>query len=191
MNGLYIFIVILILFFVVNYQIDFSLEYDILKNEGVFKVKIFKHILIIKGIFNIQENFIKIKRKKNKWISINLKLTKKQLRFFKELNKNIVTKIFLKKINVNTILCLEDPFISAIFSGVYGIISNILCIKLKQNNYDATIINDVNTGFRQNNIKIELNLVIIASIFDLLWALVITIINERRRNEETRRKTEY
>ena len=190
MNAFLIFMVVLLLFFVINNQIDINIDYNILKNNGKFKLKLFKYLYILKGSFSVEENILRIRRKNNKLININLKLTKKQLLFFKELNKNVASKIFIKNVQFDSIICAEDPFLASMISGMYSIISNLFFIRLKQNNFDATIKNNINTGFRQNHLKIQLDLSIVASIFDLLWALMITIINERRRNEKTRRKTE-
>lgn len=186
-----IFLTTFILFITINFRVSANLNYDVLSNNGNLTIKLFKYMFLFYGDFKIENNFIQIKKKNNKSFNINLKISKKQLLFLKELNKNISTKIYINSLELKTLLCLENPAGIAILSSFYSILSNLFLIKLKQNNFDITIKNNVNTGFRQNILKLDVNTTIYASILDIVWAFIITLINNRRKNgEERRRKTE-
>lgn len=186
-----IFLTAFILFITINFRVSANLNYDVLSNNGNLTIKLFKYKFLFYGDFKIENNFIQIKKKNNKSFNINLKISKKQLLFLKELNKNISTKIYINSLELKTLLCLENPAGIAILSSFYSILSNLFLIKLKQNNFDITIKNNVNTGFRQNILKLDVNTTIYASILDIVWAFIITLINNRRKNgEERRRKTE-
>ena len=186
-----IFLTTFILFITINFRVSANLNYDVLSNNGNLTIKLFKYMFLFYGDFKIENNFIQIKKKNNKSFNINLKISKKQLLFLKELNKNISTKIYINSLELKTLLCLENPAGIAILSSLYSILSNLFLIKLKQNNFDITIKNNVNTGFRQNILKLDVNTTIYASILDIVWAFIITLFNNRRKNgEERRRKTE-
>lgn len=186
-----IFLTAFILFITINFRVSANLNYDVLSNNGNLTIKLFKYKFLFYGDFKIENNFIQIKKKNNKSFNINLKISKKQLLFLKELNKNISTKIYINSLELKTLLCFENPAGIAILSSFYSILSNLFLIKLKQNNFDITIKNNVNTGFRQNILKLNVNTTIYASILDIVWAFIITLINNRRKNgEERRRKTE-
>lgn len=186
-----ILITTLILFVTVNFKVGINLSYDILNNNGNISLRLFKYLFLFSGDFKIENNFIKIRKKNKKQININLKITKKQIEFFKELQKNIATKIYISNVELKTLLCLENPALIAMISSMYSVITNLLLIKIKQNNFDMTIKNNVNTGFRQNILEVNVKAILYASIIDIIWAFMITlIINRRKNSEERRRKTE-
>lgn len=186
-----ILITTLILFVTVNFKVGINLSYDILNNNGNISLRLFKYLFLFSGDFKIENNFIKIRKKNKKQININLKITKKQIEFFKELQKNIATKIYISNVELKTLLCLENPALIAMISSMYSVITNLLLIKIKQNNFDMTIKNNVNTGFRQNILEVHVKAILYASIIDIIWAFMITlIINRRKNSEERRRKTE-
>ena len=60
----------------------------------------------------------------------------------------------------------------------------------KEDNCDIKIKYNLDTGFRINKINFNLDVAICASLIDILWAIIMTFINNRRINNEKRRKTE-
>lgn len=190
MRVAFVLAIILIIILCCNFLINIDIKYNLNINLGTVIFKIYK-MPIIKVSISIRQNIIEINRKK-KSIKINLKLTERQLRIIKRLQKNISTKVLLDSLDLNILLCMEDAFVCSILSGVIDIASNIFFAKLVFDNYDVRVSNIINTGFRHDMITLNLNLGLYISLFDILWAVFATLIWERRvESEERRRKTEY
>ena len=130
------------------------------------------------------------KKNSKKIFNIHLKVSKRQMRLFKELRKNIATKIYIKDISFYSLVCLENPAMSSLISSFLNIVSNIIFLKIKEDNYDVSLENAIKTGFRMNYIKFYFGCNVVASLIDVLWAGLMTFINSRRVNNEKRRKTE-
>lgn len=182
--------IIIILILTINFQFNLSLKYNLFLNEGKFIVKLFYILPIFWGFFSIEDDFIKIRKNDKKFFNIKLKVSKRQMELIKELRKNIATKIYIKDISFYALVCLENPAIVSLSSAVLNILLNIIFLKIKEDNYDITINNEIDTGFRINDIKFDFATTISISIIDIVWAGIMTFINSRRVNNEKRRKTE-
>jgi hypothetical protein len=159
-------------------------------NIGEFKIKIF-NILLFKGNFSVKQNLIEI-RGKDKNVKINLNFTKKQLKFIKIFNNNLKSKIYLDGLYLDNLICMEDAFACSMLSGVFELISNILISKIKCNNEDVKVGNIINSGFRHNLIIIKLNMDVYISLFDLVWAIMVSVISNRGLyNEKSKKRTMY
>ena len=185
----YVVIVLSIIVLCGNMLLNISIFYNANKNLGDIVIKIWR-IPILKANIEIKQNIVII-NKKNKKIKINLKLSKRQLRILKELRKNISTKILINTIDFDLLLCMEDPFFCSILSNVIDIFANILFSRMLIRNSDSIVSKRVNTGFRHDMITIKFDSSMYISVIDILWAVVATLLTERRyENEERRRKTE-
>lgn len=183
-------LIIVILLFTINFQFNINLKYNLFLNEGKFILKLFGFLPIFCGFFSIEGNFIKIRKNNKKFFNISLKLSKKQMKLIKELKKNIATKIYVKSICFDALICLENPAIASMFSSFLNVVISIIFAKFKNDNFDISLKNNINTGFRLNDVKINFDTTIYASLIDILWAVIMTFINSGRINNEKRRKTE-
>lgn len=183
----YVIIVILILIICSNLLLSLEIKYHLEINMGSIQLKLFKVPILIAN-FSIKQNIVEIDTK-NKKIKFDIKFSKKELKLAEELSKNIKTKIYIKQIDLHSLICLENAFACSIISGLYQIIIDVLLLKLKSDNSDTKISNNINTGFRHNMISVKASIDISASIFDILWALFSTLIQIRRINNEERRKS--
>ena len=177
-----------VVLFVSNLLFNVNVFYNLNNNTGTFILSLWK-IPIFGGNITIKQNILVINRKK-KSIKINLKLSKKQLTILKEFYKNISTKILIDYIDMDLLLCMENPFMCSIISGMVDICTDVFLSYFKINNFDTIINKNIATGFRQDIINLKFNSGIYISIADIIWTVIITLFTTRRiNNEERRRKT--
>ena len=186
----HIFILIGIVVFVCDIFFNIDLFYNLNNNTGSIVVYLCK-VPIFKGNIEIKQNILEIKRKK-KSIKINLKLSEKQLEILKEFYKNISTKIVIDYVDLDLLICMENPFVCSIISGFIDILSVVLISIFQTKNFDTKVYRNISTGFRQDMITSKFKLGIYLSISDIIWSIIITLFSARRMvSEERRRKTKY
>ena len=190
MNIFYLLILILILILCSYMMVDINLKYNLNNNIGTIRINLFK-IPIFIGEFSIKQNIIEINRNKKK-LKINLDLNQRQLNLIKQFRISIANKVYIDSLYLNTTICMENAFEVAIISGIYRLLSNYLLLKIYLNNKDLYLSNVLDTGFRHQLINVKLKSTIYASIFDILWAVIYTIIWDRREyNEERKKRANY
>ena len=100
------------------------------------------------------------------------------------------SKVYLDGLYLESLICMEDAFASSMLSGVLELISNLMISKIKCNNRDVKVGNIINSGFRHNLIVVKLNMDMYISLFDLLWAIMVSVISNRRLyNEKSKKRT--
>jgi len=173
MNNTIIFLSILILFLSAMLIIKIDLDFDINQNIIIIKIRLYNiKFLVIKisliGLYYQINNSKKLKK-------IKL-IDKKDLYLIKQIKKSVFDKLYYDNIALKT----EFGLISAKDTALIIASTNILCeyinnyIKLK--NTDTFVQYENMPNFIQNKIKINLQLKVYFTIFDMLFAVIISFI---------------
>lgn len=176
------FIVVLIITFRITISIKFN--YSVYENKGEIKIMLFNFIRVFSAKLEIAGPFIKLKDSKQKDKLVKLDLQDKNIKFVTHLQKNIISKIYLIAFNSKLNFGNEDSFLTANIMGLINIISRFLYYKIWNFENDATISMQTFPNFAQNKLELILNMKFIVSIFDLLYATLKTILEEKFLNYE-------
>jgi len=159
----------------INLYMSISFEYNIIKNIGKLKIKVFKipffvsEISLIAGYFNF-------KRKNKKVLQIKFDLADKNFKFLSDVWSYVLKKIFISHIYTDIKFSGKDPSTTAILGGyimaIEGIVRSIGLSKFP----DTEFKNSTNIKFYENRILVGLKSGALISIFDFLWAIIRALI---------------
>lgn len=170
----YIIVFVVIVFVItLGVIIDINLKYDVTKNNGELIVKFFKIPLIIVDL-KVSGNAINFK-KKSKQKPFQFIINLQNLKFIERLKENIVKRIYINKIETNSIISIENPALASLFSSGFNMLLEALKYKLVKFQNDAFINNNVITGFEENRLIFIANISLVISVMDLILALIKTV----------------
>lgn len=184
MKTVLIVLTVLIIILSISLHITLEIEYDILKNYGKIKVKLFKIITVFSSGITFVGEYLNLSKRHNKVVKIKIDINDKQLQFFNDVGKYLKKKITLLNLNINTLICFMNPNLSCLLSSIINIFVSLLFSKILVMNNDVKLIKNIQTGFRQNNFIINLNASILLSIYDYFWAYLKALKNKIRREHE-------
>lgn len=175
MEIFFIIISILIIVLTLNISLDICLEYDLLKNIGYIKFKVFG-ATIFKAEISLIAGYFNLVRKNRKVIQIKVDINDKNIKFIGDVGEYFSKKIFFTNINTVFKLYGTDPYKLAILSGNIVVLEGIARSIIKTKSPDTTVINTSDIGYVDNIIKISLSVGVLLTLFDFVWAILRAII---------------
>ncbi|MBE5735646.1 MAG: hypothetical protein E7361_04305 [Clostridiales bacterium] len=166
---------------VIGFLFDIRLMYDVTKNNGVLSVKLFKAIPIVNLELKIEGNVLNFSKAKKKAKSLKVKLNSQNIKFLDVLKNNLIHRIYISRISVDSIVILDNPKIASIFSGTLYLLLNYLRYFLCRWQRDLDMTNNVVTGFSGNRFVLFFEGTVVVSIIDLMWAIIKSVF-ERKLN---------
>lgn len=166
--------------------VDF--EYDILRNFGKIKVLLFKIIPIFWAKITIAGEYLNFSNKKNKVIKIKIDLNDAKLQFLNDVGAYLKKKIRLTNVNVMALVCFSNPCFACYLGGFLNIVVSILYAQILAKNTDINLQKNIQTGFRQNELKLKINASLIFSLYDYFWAYLKAYKQQVRRKHEKAHK---
>ena len=179
----WIFVIAFILYLViVGLIIDINVFFDVSKNYGKLKIKLFKIIPILFVQLKIEGNAINFignnKKRKSKQFVINLA----NINYIKRLKKNIAHRIYINKLNVDIMLSLKNPKYVCLLSSVIKNLLDYFKFKIILTQEESDIKNNIVIGYDENNLLIFGDISVSFSALDFTWALMKTTFEKRREN---------
>ena len=150
------FILLILFFLILPWNIKTKIKYDVLKNNGKLELKLYK-LLVFRFNFSIEQRYIELNSvKSNKTILLPIVFQKKQSgsKVIKQLD--FIT-ILLKKIKLEqgTVYinfgAQTDCFLSAMIVGFMRVIFSILASFIKTKKHNSRIKNKIYPSFNKDN----------------------------------------
>ncbi len=171
----YIFIPILSILLFFSLPIFFSLyaEFDILKNRGSYKIKIFSFICITCRSFYIENNHINLLKKGKLTSKVPLKITKKEIEEFQDLQKILIKKITMKNLTIsNEIGIANNPYLTAILYEIINLPLSIIGNIISAKKTDLSFENNSIFTYEEDNLYFSVVSKNFICLFDTLWTVV-------------------
>lgn len=183
-------VVVLILLLIVMATINVSLkiEYDLLENVGSLKLKLFNLIPIFVSKITIAGEYLNFSKNKGKVIKIKIDLNDDSVQFFNDVGTFLKKKITLLKLHAAFLVCFENPSVSTMVGSMLNIVISIIFSKILTYTNDVDLQKKVATGFRQLELKTNINLSVAFSLYDFVWALLKAYKLKIRRAHEKKNK---
>ncbi len=177
---------ILIIILTIDLRIKVFFEYDILKNIGRLKLKLFG-ITVFSGEFSVVGEYFNLIRGNKKVIQIKINLTNNNLKFLKKIVSFYLQKIYVLAIKSDIYISGSNPFLVTMIAGSAKSFGGVFDTNmLAKHQYTDTKTN-VLFAFNDNCFKINIYSHIMLNIFDFLWS-IITVLYIRSVNKNERKK---
>ncbi len=161
------------------------LEYDLLENVGMIKIKLFNIIPIFVSRITVAGEYLNFNKRKGKVIKIKIDLNDDEIQFFNDVGNFLKKKITLLKLHTLFLVCFENPCVSTTIGSMLNVFVSILFAQILTYTTDVDLHKYVATGFRQLELKTTINTTILFSIYDFAWALLKAYkLKIRRRHEK-------
>ena len=181
--GTIIFLSVLIVFLSLLLIIDISFCWDINKMKIQVVIKIYKLRIIKIDILPILLIF-KINNGKYKKLNLILKRDEKYL--ISQIKNNILNKLYYDTVSADFIIQLLDPSRTAIAVGVINNFLEISKYILLSNNEDIDVSLNCRTNFQQLNNKVSFNIKVYFTIFDMVYAIILSFYKRGKYVKEKR-----
>ena len=185
MRTVLIVVVILILIVMSTIHLSARLDYDLLENVGMIKIKLFNIIPIFVSRITVAGEYLNFNKRKGKVIKIKIDLNDYEIQFFNDVGNFLKKKITLLKLHTSFLVCFENPCVSTTIGSMLNVFVSILFAQILTYTTDVDLHKYVATGFRQLELKTTINTTILFSIYDFAWALLKAYkLKIRRRHEK-------
>lgn len=181
--GTIIFLSVLIVFLSLMLIIDISFCWDINTMKIQVVIKIYKLRIIKIDILPILLIF-KINNGKYKKLNLILKRDEKYL--ISQIKNNILNKLYYDTVSADFIIQLLDPSRTAISVGVINNFLEISKYILLSNNKDMDVSLNCRTNFQQLNNKVTFNIKVYFTIFDMVYAIILSFYKRGKYVKEKR-----
>lgn len=181
-------VVVIIISF--NLHLSVVLNYDIIKNIGKLKIKLFgipffvSEISLIAGYFNIV-------RKNKKVLQIRIDFADKNFKFLSDVSEYFFKKLFISHMITDIDYSGSEACSTAIIGGyimaIEGIVRSVAFSKMP----DTTFKNDTRVNYGENKIVIGLKSGALITIFDFLWAVIRALVKRGLYGKKFRRKRKF
>ena len=185
MEIVFVIIAISVFIITINLSIKASVSYDFVKNIGYISIRLFKlqlfysEVSLIAGYFNLI-------RKNKKVIQIKFDINDKNFKFVEDISTYVIKKIHLVKLNSQFDLKGLDPSQISILAGYVLVVEGVLRSVIQSKYPDALVDSDMKTGYYENKLKFIINLNILITLFDFLWAILRAFIKRSMYGKTTK-----
>lgn len=168
------------------FLIEFEAKFNVLRMKGVISLKLFNKIKIqFKIRFKNGYGYIYFKKKEKK-----IKLTNKDFNFI--LIKNVVQQLYYRQQIINLNLSSNYGFVlnscaTAIVCGYFDVLTKCLLSKVKNNKKYAHILVNIEPKYNEDVFNAKIKTTFRISLFDIIFALIYTIINSWGKYERKRK----
>ncbi len=178
MNWFIITLAVVSFIFIIGIVIDVNVQFDVTSNNGNLTIKVFK-LPIINVQLKIEGNALNFTKKKKKKEPFKFAFTKKNLEFVDILKKNISHRIYLDYMDVTTFVILDNPAHASLASAILIVLSNAIKFRIKEVQPQADITTNCLTGYNNKEVVLLLDLRLVISFMDFVWALIFSIFEKR------------
>lgn len=173
MNSTIIFLSIFIIFLSLMLTIKIKIILDLNNNKLVIMIWIFK-IKVLTINISIIGLYYQINNSK-KFKSLHLILNQEEKYFIKQIKSSIIDKLYFDDIILVTELGLMSASDTAISIGILNMFCVNLANKLFAKNSDIRLYFNNTPDFEDMKLKIDLELKVYFTIFDLLFAIIMSV----------------
>lgn len=171
----------LIIILIVPIPLTIKVNYNALKNLGVFGIK-FWFLKFNISSFKLIGSEIEIKSRATQKVSkVELSLTKEQVLYFENLINQFKNKIKIKLITFSSIIGLNNAFDSAMVSGLVGQIACGALAFIKNFKQTGTIQIFSDTKFNNLVLKGWLKIKVSISVYEFLYSFIMALFKFKRR----------
>lgn len=153
-----------------NIIIDGEISYNLYRNIGRLKLKVFG-LTFFDAQISLMAGYFNLTRKNKKVIQIKLDINDENLKFIGDVGEYFAQKIFFSKISTNFQLYGTNPPKIAIFAGYVQVIEGVVRSVIKSKSPDTTTNTKITVGYIDNYIKLKIDIEALMTIFDFIWAL--------------------
>lgn len=158
----------------IDLRVKLYFNYDVLKNIGNIKLKLFGITIFKSQVSLIGEYFNFIKGNK-KVIQIKININNKNIEIIKDTFSYYLKKIFFICFYNSFTISSTNPFLCTMVAGSLksagGVLDSIVNSKYPNTKFNS----NVNVGFIENAFKVELYTHLLINLFDLIWSFIKTI----------------
>lgn len=169
--GTIIFLSILIVFLSLLLIINISFYWDINTMKIQVIIRLYK-LKIIK--IDISPILLVYKINNGKYKRLNLILKQEEKYLISQIKNNILNKLYYDTVYADIIINLIDPARTSIFIGIINNIFEVSKYILYSKNEDMEIRLNCRTNFQQINNKISFNIKVCFTIFDMVYAIILS-----------------
>ena len=186
MNSTIIFLSIFILFLSLILTFKIQICFDLMENKILIKVYLYNiKILVIKvGIVGLTYQINNSKKIK----SLNIIIPKEERYFLSQIKSSIIDKLYYDDIIFSSSIGLGDAAQTAIAYSFINITCSIIANSIYAHNHDTLFFYNNAVNFAQNNISFDLNIKVHFTIFDLVFAIIMSIYKRGKYVKETTKK---
>ena len=177
-------IIVLIMFFPVQFEVRFSLNFHNLSGAVgafIFKKKIIHSLIWIKG----KKIITRSEGKTNKQ---EIEFNGKEIIFLEMFTNQIKKKTRLKKLAIYYNIGLNDAFLTCYFCGIVNFIISILFARIKNERPTATLENNDIVSYNLSIMQASIVLNFSISLFDVVYSLLCSVILTRKKQKKLNKK---
>lgn len=177
-------IIVLIMFFPVQFEVRFSLNFHNLSGAVgafIFKKKIIHSLIWIKGKKIIT-------RSEGKTNTQEIEFNGKEIIFLEMFTNQIKKKTRLKKLAIYYNIGLNDAFLTCYFCGIVNFIISILFARIKNERPTATLENNDIVSYNLSIMQASIVLNFSISLFDVVYSLLCSVILTRKKQKKLNKK---
>lgn len=162
---------IVVIIITINISLNIEVSYNLYKNIGDIKIKLFA-LTIFKAQISLIAGYFNLIKKNKKVIQIKLDLNDVNFKFIGDVGEYFTKKIYFSNISTKFKLYGTDPLKIAILSGNILVIEGIARSYISVKSPYTTISSDLEVGYVDNYIKYKIQVGLLITIFDFIWAIL-------------------
>lgn len=169
-NILFFVSTMLIIKIIINMDFDNFLMVVKLKVFGITVLNIKINLLLM--LYTINNS------KKHK--HLKLFISKKEAELLKQIKLNIIEKLYFDKVNVKSYIYVASPHVTAMTTAILNSLCRCAKIYLEGDAVDIQFSYNNISNFMTNNSMCEISLDVYFTIFDIIFAIIISLYRRRR-----------
>lgn len=186
MNNAIIFLLIAIILLSIMLTININISFDLYGNYIKIVIKIW-NIEILKIYVSIIGLYIKVNNSK-KLKTLNLLFDKNQEYLILQMKKSIFDKLYFDKINIISVIGLSNSSTSVYVTTILNLICNSLKNNKKLNLKSCDIEYENKVSFTSKVVYVNLQIKVLFTLFDMLFAIIMSFYKRGKYAKERKRK---
>ncbi len=176
----------LIILLAIDLRVKVYLSYDLIKNWGNIKIKLFG-ITIFNSKISLIGNYFNFIRDNKKVIQIKINLDNNNLKFLKKVLSYYKRKIFVLSLFTDVYLSGTNPYLTTIMGGTLRSAGGNLDSYLQAKNQFTEIKTNVLLGYSANYLEFEIYSHVLLNLFDFIWSVITVIFRKGvKKHEKTK-----
>lgn len=189
MNTAIIFLSIIILIISIMLEIKVTVNFDLWANSLIIKVYLF-NIRIIKLKIFIIGFYYQINNSK-KLKKLRLFLTKEDKYLIMQIKKSILDKLYYNKFVLVGKVGLKSASDTAILSGIIYFLCSTIENIIKFKNSDSECLYNINQSYVKRSLEFFFSVNVFFTIFDLLFAIIMSFYKRGRYAKQRKKERQY
>ena len=184
MQIFFISLAVIILLLTTSFLIRIKIVFDVINNKGKVIVLLFNIMPVFWSNISIVGDYLNFVNNRNKTIKIKIDLNDKHINFFNDFWGYLKNKIYFNNISISSLMGFENPFISCLFSAVINVFVSNLFAHISTIQRDIDLNKNILTAFRHTEIKFDISISLMISLYDLFISYFNSVLKEKRRLNE-------